>query len=116
MFKVIIVGGKNFGDYNAFEKKCISCLRNKAKEGHGIMIYTTGDEFNDRFAHRFGIDLRLFNANFTKHGSNALAERNKLMLFDANAAIIFDDDLTDTKFLIDQVKNKGIPLRIIKKQ
>jgi hypothetical protein len=115
MFKVIITGGENFGDYNTFERKCINCLKNKAREGNGIIIYTTGDAYNNKFAKKFGINVREFNANFTKDGNNALFERNKQMLSDADAAIIFNDDLNDTKFLIDQIKHQGIPMRVIDK-
>ena len=116
MFKVIITGGENFEDYDTFERKCINCLKNKAKEGNGIIIYTTGDSFNNKFAKKFGINVREFSANFTKDGNNALFERNKQMLSDADAAIVFNDDLNDTKFLIDQIKQHNIPIRIIKRK
>lgn len=115
MFKVVIAGGEGYEDYPAFEKKCISCLRNKAKEGCGIMIYTTGDKFVELFCNRFHIDIRLYETDWKKNGSDALAVRNEEMLSTANAAIIFDDGTKDMSIMIEQAKNKGVALRVIKK-
>ena len=115
MFKVIITGGENFGDYSTFERKCINCLRNKAREGHGILICSTGDKYNDRFAKRFGINVREFSADFKKHGNNAILDRNRRMIAEADAAIVFDDGLSDTKFMIDQITSAKLPYRVIRK-
>ena len=116
MFKVAIMGGEGMGDYAYYEKKCIDMLRAKGKEGCGIMIYTSGDEFNDRFALKFRIDLRFFYVKWKEHGSDALKERNKEMLSDADAVIVFEDGLKDTKMFSEMAKEKGIPFRYFKKK
>ena len=115
MFKVAIVGGEGFGDYEIFEQDCIKCLRKKGKEGCGIMIYTTGDKFNDRFAMKFGVDLRYFNTEWQRFGQDALKERNMKMLENLDAVIAFEDGLKDTEIFLDQAKDKKIPYRFFSK-
>lgn len=115
MFKVIIIGGEGFEDYALFEHKCIKCLSKKASEGCGIMIYTTGDSFVEKFSGRFGINLRYFKADWKKHEKDALKERNAEMISLSDAAIIFEDGLKDTKMFADQIIAANIPYRIITK-
>ena len=103
-FKVAIVGGEGTEDYAFYEQKCIKMLREKGKEGCGIMIYTNGDEFNDKFAEKFSIDIRYFYTDW------------KQMLADADAVIVFEDGLKDTKFFSEMAKEKGIPYRYFKKK
>ena len=115
-FKVAIVGGEGTEDYAFYEQKCIKMLREKGKEGCGIMIYTNGDEFNDKFAEKFSIDIRYFYTDWKQYGNDALRERNKEMLADADAVIVFEDGLKDTKFFSEMAKEKGIPYRYFKKK
>lgn len=110
MFKVIIIGGNQSNNYQFFEEKCIKCLRNKTSEG--IMIYTTGDDFVERFGKRFNIDMRIFYANFKKNGNNALKMRNDELFKDAEALIAFDSGIKDTEVLINLAKAKNLPIRI----
>ena len=109
MFKVVIVGGKDTGKYALFEKRCIHYLEKKASEG--IMIYTTGDEYVERFSKRFRIDIRYFLCNFKKK-KDALDARNEEMLADADAVIAFDNGMADVRMIIDKATEKNIPLRV----
>lgn len=113
MFKVLIVGGKSAHSYEYFEKKCIQCLRNKTKEG--IIIYSTGDKYNEIFSKRFNIDVKLFKADFNTYKNNALKVRNSKIFSDCDALIVFDDGLNDTKVLLSIAENKKLPYRLIKK-
>lgn len=115
MFKVVIIGGEDFEDYKLYEEKCIKCLSKKGAEGCGIMIYTTGDKFNDIFARRFQIDLRYFSCDWKKNGNDAIKIRNEEMLSTADAAIIFDNNSKDIKFFLEMTKAKNIPSRHITK-
>ena len=115
MFKVIIIGGDGFDNYPLFEERCIACLKKKAKEGCGIMIYTTGEECNDKFAARFSIDIRYYLTDWKKHGNNALKIRNEEMLKDADAIICFEDDTKDTKIFLKQAVEYGKKCRYIDK-
>lgn len=115
MFKVAIIGGEDFEDYKLYEEKCIKCLSKKGAEGCGIMIYTTGDKFNDIFSRRFQIDLRYFNCDWKKNGNDAIKIRNEEMLSTADAAIIFDNGSKDVKCFLEMTKDKNIPYRHIVK-
>jgi len=116
MFKVAIIGGDGFEDYELFEQKCIKYLRKKGQEGCGIMVYTTGEKCNDKFSYRFGIDIRYFICNWKRDGNDALKFRNEEMLSDVDAVIAFDDGLKDTQFFLEMAKAKKIPYRFVKKE
>ena len=114
MFKVVIVGGESTRDYEHFKKKCIECLRNKAKEG-GIMIYTTGDRFVDAFSEQYRIDTRFFPANFKKYGRDALKVRATEMMEDADALITFNNDgHKESRIFTNMAAEKGLPMRNIR--
>ena len=113
MFKVIIIGGESTRDYEHFKKKCIECLRNKAKEG-GIMIYTTGDKFVEAFTERYGINMRFFPCDFKKYGKDALKFRAMEMLEDADAVICFNDGQKSSQIIAKMAAEKGLPLRNIR--
>ena len=111
MFKVAIVGGENTGNYEFFKEKCIFFLRNKAKSGGGITIYTTGDEYVNKFSARYGIDVRTFYTDWNKNGKNALKERNEKLLDTCDAMILFDNEIKSDQILFSIDKEKGIPCR-----
>lgn len=113
MFNVAIIGGEEFGNYQTFQEKCINCLRNKAKSGEHIVIYTTGDEFVNSFARRFKIDVRTFYTDWKKYAKNAIKMRNEALFKDCNALIIFDDGTIDKKTIINLAKDKDIAIRQI---
>lgn len=113
MFKVVIVGGEHTHDYARFKKKCIECLKNKAKEGR-IIIYTTGDRFVDAFSERYGIDTRFFPCDFKHYGKDALKYRAEAVLEDADAVIAFNDGQKDSQMIAKMAAEKGLPLRIIR--
>lgn len=116
MFKVIIIGGEKTGDYSFFKEKCIFYLKEKGKSGDGITIYSIGDEFINRFATKYGIDIQYFFTDWKKDGKNAIAKRNELMLSSANALIAFDDNTSEMRFLISEAKKKKILVRVVKKE
>lgn len=116
MFNVIIIGGKKTNNFSLFKEKCIFYLKDKAKSGDGITILSTGDEFVDLFANKYGIAVQYFTPNWKVDGKMALSIRNNNMLAKANAVIAFDDGSKDMEILLSECKNKKIPLRIIKKE
>lgn len=115
MFNVAIVGGEGMGNYPFFETKCINILRNKAKSGEGITLFTTGDEFVTKFATKFGITVHTFYTEWNKYGKNALKMRNEALLTNCNAIISFDDAIKDTQILTKMAIDKGIQNRFIKR-
>lgn len=116
MFNVIIIGGEKTNNFSLFKDKCIFYLKDKAKSGEGITIFSTGDKFIDVFAKKYNIDIQYFLPNWKEDGKMALSIRNNKMLNKANALIAFDDGSKDMKILISECRDKKIPLRIIKKE
>ena len=112
MFKVAIIGGESMGDYMRFKKKCIECLKNKVKET-SVVIYTIGDRFVNVFAERYGITTKLFSADFQMYGKDALMMRNKEMLRDCDAVIIFNGSKKDVEIIKKMAGEKNLPMRVI---
>lgn len=108
MFNVIVIGGEDSGNYEFFKSKMIYYLQNKAKSGERITIYTTGDEFVDTFAKRYGIDTKFFITDWKNYGKSALKERNEEMIKDANAVIFFKNGKKDFQTLYDTAIRSGI--------
>lgn len=113
MFKVAIIGGSTTNDYGFFEKKCIECLRNKAKIDT-IMIYSIGDEFVERFANRFNIDVSIISQHFKKYKNDTDKMKDDELFGKIDAIIIFDNFKYAKS--VSQVSNeKNIPTRLIRK-
>lgn len=111
MFRVAIIGGENTANYEYFQSKCIFYLKRKAKEGGGITILTTGDEYVERFAKRYNIDTQFFVTNWKTNGKDALKERNKELLENCDALIYFNDSIKDNQIIYDMAQKKGIQSR-----
>lgn len=111
MFNVIIIGGENIPDYEVFQKECAYYLRDKAKSGERIRILTIGDSYVDKFASTFGIETQTFHCDWRKHGTSALAVRNKDIIAEADAIIYFDSNKKDLDNLFDYVIKAGLPYR-----
>ena len=113
MFRVAIIGGETATEFNIFKQKCIFYLKNKAKEGGGITILTTGDEYVDKFAKQFNIDTQFFISNWKLYGKNALKKRNEELLEKCDALIYFNDGIKDNKMIYDLAQKFGLSTRIV---
>lgn len=113
MFNVAIIGGEDTGNYEFFKDKCIFFLKNKAKSGEGITIYTTGDSYIEKFCARYGIDTRTFYTKWKEYGKMALKTRNDELLKECNALIYFDNGIKDQEVLFNMAKKNSIPVRKI---
>lgn len=111
MYKVLIIGGERFGNYDMFESKCKHYLAEKART-EGVMIYSTGDSFVDAFSEKWGIPVKRFYCDWKTYGKNALNERNERIFSDCDALIAFADGLTNTRKLCEIAETKGLPRRI----
>lgn len=112
MFRVAIVGGEGFGDYPTFERKCINIVKDKAKT-EGLLILSTGDEFVERFAQKFGVNVQLFYCDWKTNKKNALKVRNERMLSNCDAIIMFNDRLKDTMMIYNMAVEMNLPNRKI---
>lgn len=108
MFNIAIIGGENTNNYKYFQEKCINLLRNKGKSGEGIRILSIGDEFVDFFANRFGIETKIYYCNWTDLGREALKDRNRRIINEADAVLYFDTGKKDLNYLFQYAiyKNK----------
>lgn len=116
MFNVIIIKGDKLKDYNFFAKKCAYYLKEKGKSGEGITIFSTGDNFVEKFATKYGITIQYFFPEWKKYGKNSLQIRDKNILLNANALIAFDDGTSEIHHLINEAKKLDIAIRIVKKE
>ena len=101
MFSIIIIGGENTENYVKFEKKCAQLLRKKAESGERIRILTTGDEYVEKFATKFGIETKFFPTEWKQEGKSASFVRNKKIVSEADAILYFDYNKKDFNTLYD---------------
>lgn len=112
MYKVVIVGGEKMGNYSFFEQKVITYIKVRAKN-EGVILFTVGDKFIDKFAEKFHITTKTFYTDWASFGKDALKERNIEMLNEADAVIIFEDELKDTHMIQKMATERGLPLRYV---
>lgn len=110
MFKVAIIGGYETGDYARFRAKCIHMLREKGKT-EGLMLYSIGDEFLDRFAEEFSLTIATVYTEFGKYGKMALKVRNERLLSECEALLYFDCGIKDYNMLYTMASEKGLNVR-----
>lgn len=111
MFNIIVIGAEDTDNYEFVREKLIIALREKAKNGDGITIFTVGDSFVDQFTQRYNIDVHFFPTDWKTYGKNALKIRNEKMVENANALYFFENNKKDFKMLFNYAKEKGIPTR-----
>ena len=110
MFHVAIIGLNKVKDFELFRERCIYFLRNKAKEG--ITIFTTEEHpFVVRFASMYGINTKIFYAEWNKYGKDAKKYRNQEMLRNTDGVISFNDGTTDCEMLKRLATELGVGVR-----
>lgn len=112
--KVIIAGGRRFYDYDLLKRKCDYFLRDKK----GVEIVSGNakgaDELGERYAKEMVYPIKLFKADW-KLGRFAGFLRNREMANYADALIAFwDGKSRGTKNMIEEAKEKGLLIRIVK--
>ena len=113
MFKVGIIGGENCESYVFFQTKCINILRNKAKQGEHIIIYTNGDNYVKKFSETFGIETFTTSCDWKRDGKDALKVFNENFLNSIDALILFDDGKANTNYLYNLATKKNLMIRKI---
>lgn len=82
-FHCLIVGSRNFNDYNLLKIKTITALKKYIKEGYDIEIVSGGAKGADFLASKLAIDYKFrykeFPADWNKYGKQAGYIRNKEM-------------------------------------
>ena len=110
MFRVAIVGADDV-KYDFFEQRCIFYLKNRAKEG--IVINTTGEDNLIRFAAKWHIEYKVFNADWKHNGKDALKYRNHELLLGCNGAIVFAPNLKGNGLIRQKALEMKIPCRSV---
>lgn len=113
--KVIIAGSRNFNDYAITKKYCDHYLQNSKN----IEIVSGGakgaDKCGEMYAFEKGLKLKLFPADWEKHGKSAGPIRNQEMAEYADALIAFwDGESRGTKHMISTAEKLGLIVRIVR--
>lgn len=115
--KVIIAGSRSFADYEKLKSICDSILPNQYSEPRISILSGTSsgsDSLGERYANERGYTLNRYPANWEQYGKAAGPIRNRQMVEDADAAIIFwDGQSKGTKNLIEQANKRGLKVRTI---
>lgn len=109
--KVIIAGGRDLTDYEV-------CLRGVENAGFDITEVVSGhargaDALGEQFAQETGLTLKVFPADWEKHGRAAGPIRNNAMASYADALIaLWDGTSRGTNHMITQAQKLGLPVHI----
>ena len=118
VFRVIIAGGRHFGNYDLLKDKCVAILANKMEtcDVHIVSGCASGaDSLGEAFADEFQLKVDKFPADWDKFGKSARYKRNVQMAENADALIVFwDGKSKGTNHMINIAKEKNLPTRIIK--
>ena len=117
MFKVIIAGGRKFNNYSLLKEKCDNILSNVNDRIVIVCGCADGaDLLGKKYAKEKDYIVHYYPANIILYKNiNAYFIRNKEMIDNCDAIIIFDNNDNDkiTKAMIEIAKNKNLKVRII---
>lgn len=115
--KVIIAGSRSFADYEKLKSVCDSILPNLYSEPRISILSGTSsgsDSLGERYAKERGYTLNRYPADWKRYGKAAGPIRNRQMVKDADAAIVFwDGQSRGTKNLIEEANRHGLKVWII---
>jgi len=113
--RVIIAGGRDFGDYELLKTKCDIILQNQSE----VIIVSGGakgaDALGERYAKEKGYQLESFPAKWGEYGKRAGMIRNVEMSETSDSLIAFwDGKSKGTRHMIDTATKGGLPIRVIR--
>jgi hypothetical protein len=112
VIKVIVAGGRYFGDYGLVEKHLASLPAGSVIVSGGA---TGADSLGERFANENGFDIVRFPAEWDKYGKRAGYLRNKQMAEYGTCLLAFwDGKSRGTKMMISLAKEQGIPVKVVR--
>ena len=112
--KVIIAGGRDFDDY-ALMKRKLDHLFSKRMPDEIVSGGARGaDALGEDYSKECGIPLKIFKADWEKHGRAAGHIRNAEMADYGTHLVAFWDGVSrGTKNMIETAKKKGLDVRVI---
>lgn len=116
-FRVAIVGGRDFSDFNRMVRVCDKLLRNKIAEGYKIIVINGkargADSLGGEYAKLRGFGCEEAPADWDRFGKSAGYRRNEEMAKSSDAVIAFwDNSSKGTKHMIDISMRLGKQIRI----
>lgn len=117
MFRVIIAGGRDFGNYSLLCKTMDHLLCNKQGENIQIVCGKArgADTLGERYARERGYSANYFPANWNTYGKRAGYVRNVEMAQAADALVAFwDGQSRGTAHMIKTAREYGLLVRVIK--
>jgi hypothetical protein len=115
MFKVIIAGGREFGDYHLLHLKCRQLLFEN-HDPSDIEIVSGkargADRLGEQFAEQYKIQVAEFPADWSL-GKQAGYVRNKQMAEYSDALIAFDTGGRGTGHMINLAREHGLAVRVV---
>lgn len=118
LYRVIIAGSRDFGDYVMLCKHCDRLLSQKVAT-HQIVIISGAargaDTLGERYAHERGYAVEKYPADWNRDGKAAGPIRNAQMAKVADALIAFwDGNSRGTQNMIDLARLKPLPFRVVR--
>ena len=111
--KIIIAGGRTFNDYDLLSKSCDKAFSRLTEIEIVSGTANGADKLGERYAKEKGYDLKVFPADWNKHGKGAGHIRNKQMAEYGDMLIAFwDGESKGTKNMIDTSKRLGLLLYV----
>lgn len=116
-YRVIIVGCRDFTDYELLKEKCDFYLQNQQPEDIVIVSgHASGaDALGEKYAQERGFQLETYPADWKVHGRAAGPIRNAKMASVAHALISFwDGKSRGTKNMIDTAKKHNLQVAVVR--
>lgn len=118
IFKVIIAGSRDFGDYGLLRERCDRILSEK-RLTHSVVIVSGAargaDRLGERYARERGLGLERKAADWNTYGNAAGSIRNAEMASEADALIAFwDGKSRGTSNMIDLARMRNLQIRVIR--
>ena len=116
MFKVIVAGGRDFGNFELLYRKLDTYLANKLPEVTIVSGMARGaDTLGVRYAQDRQLTVAKFPAEWKRYGKSAGYIRNQEMAKEADALIAFwDGKSRGTKHMIDIATDKGLLVKVVR--
>ena len=116
MFKLIIAGSREFDNYPLLKEKVDFLLKNVTEDIEIVSGTARGaDTLGEKYARENNFQVKLFPADWNKHGKSAGFIRNEEMAKYAYACVVFwMNNSKGTKHMIDLSQKYNLKLRIYK--
>lgn len=118
-FKIIIAGGRDFNNYELLDKEVTSIVNSMMSVPMDSIEFVSGgakgaDSLGEKYAKANNFKLRIFPANWDKHGKAAGPIRNRDMAEYADMLIVFWDGRSrGTRSMIREAKHRDLEVHII---